>query len=627
MKIRRILLAPLALALAAPAAAPATRHDARPDVRTTAARPSLPPRAVARTGGRIDDGPLTRDVVVKFREGLEASVDGGAVALKGAAGGATAAIARAAVPGGVTPTFGGTSEALRAESSKTEAESGVDLADLSLYVDVETATPEDALRLAVELETFDEIECAYVRPAPPPLPPVRRAAAPAPADKTSAPIPDFFTLEQYLEKSPDGFGVAPVLDLPGGRGEGVRIVDIEYSWTLEHEDMPFAANPGQLFLDARGTDPVAADHGNHGTAALGMLVAVDNGFGTTGMCPAAQIGVINPTKPNASGGFKYNLEDAVRRAADVLSADGRRGDIIQIEQQAVGPNDEIAALPVEWAQAVYDAIRYAVARGLVVVEPAGNGGFKNGKGRGVSLDRADLQGRFDRAKRDSGAIVVGGAEPDSRVATLTTNYGSRVDVQGHGLKVTTLGYGDIFGGKKKKSRRFAYTGFFEGTSSATPCVTGAAALVQAAIRAHGLFELDSLQMRAVLAGTGAPDGSPRGHTLGPRPNAAAAAVGVSDPNVPLVTGVALDEATGVLTVDGIYFLGANAASDLRSVVYVNGTAVATQYVDGFPGPGGTTQTRVTATGVAGLIPVGVITLVTVGNAAGSLSPAHVFVRK
>jgi hypothetical protein len=339
------------------------------------------------------------------------------------------------------------------------------------------------------------------------------------------------------------------------------------------------------------------------------------------MCPDAEIGVVNPVTSDG----KYKLEAAIVRTADVLTRDGRRGDIIQVEQQAVGINSEIAALPAEWVPAVFDAIRYAVARGVIVIEPAGNGGFnRKGKGRGISLDRVELQGRFDRTNHDSGAIMVGGAEPVSGVATETTNYGSRVDVQGYGLYVTTLGYGDLFGGKN--NRLFAYTAVYEGTSSATPCVTGVAALVQASLRARGLPELDAFLMRAVLAGTGAPDGSVRTKSLGPRPNADGAIDGLADPTVPLITGVAFSKKKGTLTVDGVYFRGLADAPEMRSVVFINGVPVTTTYLDGFPGPGGST-TRLVATGVRDLVPPGQVTYVEVGDAAGPISPRRIFVRK
>jgi hypothetical protein len=611
---RALCLVAIATSLAVPplfgaAAAP------RPSVAAAALGPAsrrAPLAVLRKTGGRISADGLTSTVVVKFREGVDARLAGGKLAAEGRA---AEAIAEGALPGGVRPTFDRPTEALRAEEARLEAESGVDLADLSLFFDVRAASPEAAERLARELETYDEIECAYVRPAPLPPEPApaspRRVAAP--------PTPDFTGTQFYLQAAPGGFGILPSRGLPGGRGEGVRVVDIEYSWNLDHEDMPFD-DVRRPFLSERGVDPVPEDHGNHGTAALGMLVAADNGFGVTGICPDVEVGVINPVE--ASG--TYRLANAIDHAADVLSAGGRRGDVIQIEQQARGISKEIAALPAEWDPAVFRAIQRAVALGVVVVEPAGNGGInKKGKGRGVSLDRSELGGVFDRNNQDSGAIVVGGAEPVSATATSTSNYGSRVDVQGYGLYVTTLGYGDLSG---DGDPRTAYTAVFAGTSSATPCVTGVAIIVQAGLRARGLKELDSFLMRAVLAGTGSPDGSIRTRRLGPRPNAFGALNGVDDPAVPLITSLTYAKKRDELTVDGVYFHSDVEAGSAPSVVYVNGVAAETHYLAGFPGPYGTT-TRLVAVGVGAMLPSGEISYIEVGDATGPLSPRRIYVRK
>ncbi len=576
-------------------------------------------RILGKTGGRVSSGALTSSVVVKFREGSEIVANGSlALSASGADSRAASAIAMAAVPGGVRPTFDRPTSELRADVAKARSLSGAPLADLSLYVDVDTASPVSALELARELESYDDVELAYVRPAPPPLPEIRRverakiAAAPA--------TPDLSATQFYLEKAPGGFGILPTRDVPGGRGEGVRVIDIEYSWNLDHEDMPFNANV-RPFLDERGNDPVPDDQGNHGTAALGMLVAVDNGYGVTGMCPGVEVGVVNPVTSDS----KYKLELAIKHAADVLTRDGKRGDVIQVEQQALGINTEIAALPAEWVPAVFDAIQYAVAKGAIVVEPAGNGGInRKGKGRGVSLDRPELAGMFDRSSRDSGAIMVGGAIPVSATATSSSNFGSRVDVQGYGLYVTTLGYGDLYGGKNNP--RGAYTAVFEGTSSATPCVTAVASIIQATLRARGLPELDPLLMRAVLAGTGSPDGSVRTKRVGPRPDAAAGVAGVADPSVPLITGISFSKKKGTLTVDGLYFNGGNAAPDQQSVIFVNDEAVRTEYVSDADGPNGTT-TRLLAPDSSNVVAPGALTFVEVGTSAGPLSAKRIFVRK
>lgn len=185
--------------------------------------------------------------------------------------------------------------------------------------------------------------------------------------------PDFSGTQFYLASAPGGFGVAGLRDMPGGRGEGVRILDIQYSWNINHEDLPFD-DERRPFVYERGVDPFPADQGSHGTACIGMLLGVENGFGITGICPDAEIGLINPVDNNSD----YKLAAAIDSATSLLE----RGDIMHIQQQARGINREIAALPPEWEPAVFDAVQRAVAKGIVVIEPAGNGGAQGKQGEG-----------------------------------------------------------------------------------------------------------------------------------------------------------------------------------------------------------------------------------------------------
>ncbi len=570
-------------------------------------------RKFEKTGGRTSFDGLTSRVVVKFREGTPRQVVE-AVLLKRATG-SPVSVAIEEVALDVSPTFDRPAGVLKAEEAALERTGFVDLADLSLYLDVRTPSSDHAERLARRLETFDEIEVAYVQAAP--LPPDAYAHSVEPSASELAGItPDFTGTQYYLETAPGGFGFKAIRDVPGGNGEGIRVLDVQYSWNINHEDLPFD-DERRPFVYERGVDPFPSDQGSHGTACLGMLLGVENGLGIEGMCPGIELGLVNPVDSNS----EYKLAAAIDRSSTLLD----RGDILQIEQQARGINSEIAALPSEWEPAVFDAIQRAVAKGIVVIEPAGNGGVKGNKLKGANLDSPELGGAFDRKKRDSGAIIVGGGVPLDATKAPTSNYGSRLDVQGYGLYVTTLGYGDLYGaGDPLRS----YTARFSGTSSATPCVTGVAAIVQAVLKAAGLEPFDSRLMRSVLAGTGTPDGSIKTQRVGPRPNAVAAAAGILDPELPLLTDIKFAAKKKRLTVDGVYFKGLSSPEADRAVIVINGTPVETAWTTGFGGPYDTT-TRLTATGadIADLLPPGEIVFVTVRNGAGAESPRRVFIRK
>src|SRR5207237_7783751 len=113
------------------------------------------------------------------------------------------------------------------------------------------------------------------------------------------------------------------------------------------------------------------------------------------------------------------------------------------------------------------------------------------------LDSSIYDGRFDRNVRDSGAIMVGagtgGTGPGVWHAPMCwTNYGSRVDVQGWGQKVTTLGYAPdsciwckIAGDDDSQW----YTCTFGGTSAGSAIVAGAAAALQRFHNTRGLAAL------------------------------------------------------------------------------------------------------------------------------------------
>src|SRR5262249_22391795 len=214
----------------------------------------------------------------------------------------------------------------------------------------------------------------------------------------------------------------------------------------------------------------------------------------------------------------------------------RAGDIILLEIHRPGPGASGAGqdgfIAVEWWPDDFAAIRYAVARGVVVVEAAGNGARNLDDpiyDRPATGFPASWRNPFNPANPSSGAIVVGAGAPPlgthgrnwgpDRSRLDFSNHGRRVDAQGWGREVTTAGYGDLQG---RSSANLWYTDQFSGTSSASPIVVGALACVQGVLRARNRPLLTPVSAIQLLRSTGSPQqdgpGFPASQRIGNRPD-------------------------------------------------------------------------------------------------------------
>jgi subtilisin family serine protease len=365
------------------------------------------------------------------------------------------------------------------------------------FVQVVPERGRDVRAIAQALDRNAAVWKAYV--APRPVPAVVNGSTPGSRN--------FEPAQGYLHSPPDGIGAAEVWSLPGAKGTGITICDIEGNWNRSHEDLP----TGISLLG--GT--VIADLGwrNHGTAVLGEVISTPDAKGTVGISHEAK-GAVHSAIVNGV----FNTAAAITNAAAALSA----GDVILIELQATGPNGKYVAMQY-WSD-IFSAIVAATAKGITVVEAAGNGN--------ENFDLAVFAGTG--LQKDSGAIVVGAGIPptnhfdnDDAYASIGvprsriwfSNYGKIVNVHAWGWHVTTLGYGDAQGGG---SQNRWYTLRFSGTSSASPIVTGAVACIQGRSKAKNGAPLAPNQVRKILMTTGTPQvagpGVPLKQRIGPLPN-------------------------------------------------------------------------------------------------------------
>ncbi len=416
----------------------------------------------------------------------------------------------------IQPLFKAKEAALAALKASGENRTGHQLADLRLYYELihpeKKANYSSVASLLTDINKLQSVEIAYAEPFPK-LAVVSSSANPKLSPPDFTPTPNFEDMQTYLDSPPSGIGASDCAwTVPGGRGSGVKIVDVEMAWNTNHEDMP------ALFF-TYGTPASDSDSLNHGTAVLGELAAVNNGFGVTGIISNAKVGYASICSQQSAKSC-LNVADAIIHAAEAVG----EGGVVLIELQFPGPKidscetsclkESCGYVPAEYWKGIFHAIQHATTNGVIVVEAGANGSS--------NLDDPIYNGYFDRKVQDSGAIVVAGSDPTPGVPACWTNFGSRIDLHGWGSHVTTLscmtpeGCQPLFDGGDNDENR-SYTANFSGTSSASPIVVGAAGSAQGIARARYGKPLEPLTLRSLLVETGTPQ-QPSDKHIGPLPN-------------------------------------------------------------------------------------------------------------
>jgi hypothetical protein len=377
--------------------------------------------------------------------------------------------------------------------------------DLTQHFQI-TVSPDLHRDFITALNSLDYTEIAYTAPLPTP-PPTHFPSKQQYVKRTLLPslVLCGIDAEHAWNYEPDG-----------SRGLGMTVAVIDYHWNLNHKDLP--AGP----ISAPGPLPATTDLElrNHGTAAVGVLLAEHDDKGMHGIVPYAEARMYAADTDLAP---PVNVADAISLATGDLLP----GDVILIEQQTSTLDGEF--VPVEYHAAEFSAILAATQKKIIVVEPAGNGSH--------NLD--DYQDKFNLDDRDSGAIIVGAGQPARRLHTEPcplsryepSNYGDRVNVQGWGHHVGTLGYGDLAPSPALPhplSEDDLYTDNYGGTSSATAIVAGAVVSLQGICRIkgwgdsihEGIRQLSPGYMRQLLMDTGTAQQDPAAalERIGPLPN-------------------------------------------------------------------------------------------------------------
>lgn len=321
------------------------------------------------------------------------------------------------------------------------------------------------------------------------------------------------TWQAYQGPHPVGVDARYAWDAAGGTaGAGVGLVDLEQQWFKDHEDLdvvdpttlavtPFETAVPLLYGVNAVDSGLPGFSGSHGASVWGVVFGRDNDDGGVGLAPMLE----RPARIShmvALGGGAFEANHFTEAIVEALRSHMQPGDVLLIESQMStgldlngGPATVDIVSPIEVQALERDAIQLAVSRGVVVIEPAGNGGAD------LDDDTQFWGGIFKVGHaefEDSGAIMVGGSAPpnhNQRFGTLGdgTNYGSRVNCFAWGANVHTCGRAP------PAVDREGYIGVFNGTSAASAIIAGVAVLVQSAYKAaNGGAVLSPLHLRAIL---------------------------------------------------------------------------------------------------------------------------------
>jgi thermitase len=285
------------------------------------------------------------------------------------------------------------------------------------------------------------------------------------------PVPDVATTQSTDTGRPDPIGVAMAHALTRGRPD-VRVAVLDTGVNLDHPELRGKIIGKADFVDLEGLDTSSfvgdflgadddpEDELGHGTHVAGIIAArgIDMDEGIAPDCRLLAVRVLATLKDGGKlqgAGIVDNINPGIKWAVD------QHADVINM---SLGIRHSGGGLPHE------DVIRYALAHGVTVVAASGNDG----------TDTKYYPGALP------GVIAVGAVDDAGAVAPFTS-YGAEITVMAPGVNIlSSFAHG-----------RYAVA---SGTSQASPCVAGAAALLVSLARDNGV-RLGVQQLTDVLRQT------------------------------------------------------------------------------------------------------------------------------
>lgn len=237
-----------------------------------------------------------------------------------------------------------------------------------------------------------------------------------------------------------------------GISKSVVIAVVDSGTAYSHEDLKanmWMSSTGTYGRDFENNDFDPMDDNGHGTHVAGLIGAVaSNGIGVTGvMGRNAKIMAVKVTDSEGSA-YPSTILNGVRWAAD------NGAEIINMSLGFPGANNDLR-----------DAVIYAASKGAVVVIAAGNDG--------KLLNSSSYSAPANYASSVPGAIAVGATDSETGLRSSFSNYSNDL------IHISAPGANGIWstvpGGYQE----------MQGTSMATPIVSGAAGLIIGLVKSQG----------------------------------------------------------------------------------------------------------------------------------------------
>jgi subtilisin family serine protease len=263
------------------------------------------------------------------------------------------------------------------------------------------------------------------------------------------PLTDTFpTLHEQQVK---GWGLAAMgLDQvpPNYRGQGIKVAVIDSGCAVEHPDLAARVAGGVDLIDGEESGQWTADVIGHGTHCAGVIASSDNTAGILGIVPEAEVHACKVFAGGRYSGIIEALNYCIQNEIDVVNL-------------SMG-SDEPSAL-------LSQAIDQARQAGIACIVAAGNsGGRVQYPGRLASVLTVAAMGKVGQFPEDTfhAQQVMGQPDDTGYFSAAFTCYGPEVDVCAPGVAILST----------VPERGYAA---WDGTSMATPHITGLAALILA----------------------------------------------------------------------------------------------------------------------------------------------------